>query len=29
MLTGDERYAEAARDILEQWIEANPYARGR
>lgn len=25
-LTGDERYAEAVRDILEQWIDANPYA---
>ncbi|MCV3243677.1 alginate lyase family protein [Mesorhizobium sp. ZC-5] len=26
LLTGEERYAEAARDVLEQWIEANPYA---
>ena len=25
-LTGDERYAIAARDVLEQWIAANPYA---
>src|SRR6185503_11804306 len=24
-LTGDERYAAAARDVLEQWIAANPY----
>ncbi len=26
LMTGDERYADAARDILDQWIEANPYA---
>ncbi len=25
-LTGDERYAQAARDILEEWISANPHA---
>lgn len=26
MLTGDDRYAMAARTIIESWIEANPYA---
>jgi hypothetical protein len=26
VLTSDERYAAVLRDILEQWIEANPYA---
>jgi hypothetical protein len=26
LLTGDERYAEAARDVLDEWIAANPYA---
>ena len=26
LLTGDERYAEAVRGVLESWIEANPYA---
>ncbi|MGZ4334473.1 MAG: heparinase II/III domain-containing protein [Gaiellaceae bacterium] len=26
ILTGDERYAEAARDVLDEWIAANPYA---
>jgi hypothetical protein len=26
LLTGDERYAEATRDILLEWIEANPLA---
>ena len=26
LLTGDERYAEAARDILLEWIAANPLA---
>lgn len=25
-LTGDERYAAATRDILDEWIEGNPYA---
>lgn len=24
-LTGDERYAEAARELFRQWIDANPY----
>lgn len=27
-LTGDERYAAAARDVLEEWIGANPYPLG-
>jgi uncharacterized heparinase superfamily protein len=27
-LYGDERYAVAAKDILAQWMTANPYARG-
>jgi uncharacterized heparinase superfamily protein len=26
LLTGEERYAECARDILLEWIEGNPYA---
>jgi len=26
LLSGDERYAEAVRDVLADWIEANPYA---
>ena len=26
LLTGDERYAESARDVLDEWIAANPYA---
>ena len=26
LLSGDERYAEAVRDVLGDWIEANPYA---
>jgi hypothetical protein len=26
LLTGDERYAQAARATLESWIDANPYA---
>lgn len=26
LLSGDERYAEAARDVLDEWIAANPYA---
>lgn len=25
-LGGDERYAAAVRDVLDEWIEANPYA---
>lgn len=24
-LTGDDRYAQAARELLDSWIEANPY----
>lgn len=28
VLTGDERYADAVRGILEDWIDANPYAYG-
>lgn len=27
-LDGDERYAIAVREVLEQWMAANPYARG-
>jgi uncharacterized heparinase superfamily protein len=27
VLTGDERYAEEVRAVLEDWIEANPYAQ--
>ncbi|HEX3048422.1 MAG TPA: alginate lyase family protein [Bacillota bacterium] len=26
LLTGDERYATAIRDILQDWMESNPYA---
>lgn len=26
LLTGEERYAAAARTVLEQWIDGNPYA---
>jgi hypothetical protein len=26
LLTGDERYAVAVREILDHWIESNPYA---
>jgi hypothetical protein len=26
LLSGDEQYADSVRRILEQWIEANPYA---
>jgi len=26
LLTGEERYAAAARDVLDEWIAANPYA---
>lgn len=26
LLTGDERYARATRDVIEQWIAGNPYA---
>lgn len=25
-LTGDEKYARTVREVLEQWIDANPYA---
>lgn len=25
-LTGDERYSETTRDVLDEWIAANPYA---
>ena len=28
LLTGEERYAAAVRDIVEQWIAFNPYAWG-
>lgn len=28
LLTGDERYAVAVRDVLDQWIAANPLAYG-
>ena len=28
LLTGDERYAEGARRLIEAWISANPYAQG-
>lgn len=28
LLTGDERYAEACRDVLEEWIAANPVGQG-
>jgi len=28
LLTRDEQYAEAARDVLDQWIAANPLAHG-
>lgn len=28
LLTGDEQYAEHARDVLEEWVEANPYGVG-
>lgn len=27
LLTGEERYAEAVRDILDNWIDSNPYAQ--
>jgi uncharacterized heparinase superfamily protein len=27
LVTGDERYAQAVRDLLDDWIEANPYAQ--
>lgn len=26
LITGDERYAEAVRDVLDDWIDSNPYA---
>ena len=28
LLTGEERYAGAARQVIEEWAEANPLARG-
>ena len=28
LLTGDERYAKAAREVLEEWLDANPYGYG-
>ena len=28
MLTGDEKYADFSREVLSDWIEANPYGRG-
>jgi uncharacterized heparinase superfamily protein len=28
LLSNDERYAEAVRDVLDDWIAANPYAHG-
>tara|TARA_B100000315_G_scaffold260363_1_gene321159 strand:- start:4512 stop:6566 length:2055 start_codon:yes stop_codon:yes gene_type:complete len=28
MLSGDEKYAGFAREVLTDWIEANPYGRG-
>jgi hypothetical protein len=28
LLTGDERYAQTVRGVIEEWIEANPYAIG-
>ena len=28
LLTGDEKYAEAARAVIEDWAKANPLARG-
>ncbi|MDA0241228.1 MAG: alginate lyase family protein [Proteobacteria bacterium] len=28
LVTQDERYAEFARDVIESWIESNPYRRG-
>jgi len=27
LLTGDERFAVGARDLLDEWIHANPYAQ--
>jgi uncharacterized heparinase superfamily protein len=27
LLTGDERFALGARDVLDEWIDANPYAQ--
>ncbi len=27
LLTGDERYAEAVRDVIWEWIRGNPFAR--
>ena len=28
LIDGDEKYAEFARDVLENWMASNPYARG-
>ena len=28
VLTRDERYAAACRDVIDEWIDANPYAYG-
>jgi uncharacterized heparinase superfamily protein len=28
LLTGEERYATAAREVIEQWIRSNPYGYG-
>jgi uncharacterized heparinase superfamily protein len=28
LLTGDEKYAAAVREVIEQWIRENPYAHG-
>lgn len=28
VLTGDERFAYASRDVIDQWIEGNPYGVG-
>jgi len=28
LLTGDESYATGARDVLDDWLRANPYTRG-
>jgi uncharacterized heparinase superfamily protein len=28
LLSGEERYAEGVRDVLEDWIEQNPYGEG-
>ena len=28
LLTGDERYATAVREVIEEWLDANPYGYG-